>query len=170
MLGRMRTTKKLDPFQRLEHIQAAGELQWDINQDKIVEAGAKPLPERDRKIYLAGWTQGAGWAHKAFADELQRISSSWKPGAEYAHVKPFPASADGGREFPDGSVETCYRVLLSFLEMIEEALAMPEMERADLAANKAICRFLRDDFKRALNAIETTGQIMTGGDGTAGIG
>ena len=40
----MRTTKKLDPFQRLEHIQAAGELQWDINQDKIVEAGAKPLP------------------------------------------------------------------------------------------------------------------------------
>jgi hypothetical protein len=36
----MRTTKKLDPFQRLEHIQAAGELQWDINQDKIVEAGA----------------------------------------------------------------------------------------------------------------------------------
>lgn len=158
----MRTTKKLDPFQRLEHIQAAGELQWDINQDKIVEAGAKPLLDRDRKIYLAGWGQGAGWAHKAIADEMQRISSCWKPGAKYAHVKAFPANAGRGREFPDGSMETCYRVLLSFLEMIEEALAMPEMESADMAANKAICRFLCDDFKRALNAIETTEQMLAG--------
>ena len=46
--------------------------------------------------------------------------------------------------------------------MIEEALAMPEMEKPDVAANKAICRFLRDDLKRALNAIEATEQM--GGD------
>jgi hypothetical protein len=156
----MRKTKKLNPLQRLEHINAAGELQWDINQGKIVEAGANPLLDRDRKIYLAGWGQGAGWAHKAIADEMLRLSSPWKPSEKYASVKPFPAQADRGREFPDGSVETCYQVLLSFLEMIEEAMVMPEMEKPDVAANKAICRFLRDDFKRALNAIESTEQML----------
>lgn len=156
----MRKTKKFDPLQRVEHMHAAGELQWDINQGKIVEAGANPLLDRDRKIYLAGFTQGAGWAHKAIAHEMLRRSSPWKPSEKYTDVKPFPAQADRGREFPDGSVETCYRVLLSFLEMVEEALSMPEMEKPDLAANKAICRFLRDDFKRALNAIETTDQMI----------
>ena len=156
----MRKNKKIDPLQRLEHIRAAGELQWDINQGKIVEAGVDPLLDRDRKVYLAGWGQGAGWAHKAFADEMLRLSPPWKPSKKYAHVKPFPAQADRGREFPDGSVETCYRVLLSFLEMIEEAMVMPEMEKPDVAANKAICRFLRDDFKRALNAIEAAEQIL----------
>jgi hypothetical protein len=161
----MRTIRKLDPFQRLEHIQAAGELQWDINQDKIIEAGANPLLDHDRKVYLAGWIQGAGWAHKSFADEMSRLSSPWKPGAKYAHLGPFPAEADGRREFPDGSVESCYRVLLSFLDMVEEALAMPEMRKPELGANRAICQFLRDDFKRALNAIETTDQMM--GPGSA---
>jgi hypothetical protein len=144
----------------MEHIHAAGELQWDINQGKIVEAGANPLLDRDRKVYLAGWTQGAGWAHKAIADEMLRVSSPWKPSEKYVHVKPFSAQADRGREFQEESVETCYRVLLSFLDMIEEALTMPEMEKPDLAANKAICRFLREDFKRALNAIETTEQMV----------
>ena len=156
----MRITKKIDPLQRMEHIHAAGELQWDINQGKIVEAGANPLLDRDRKIYLAGWTQGAGWAHKAIADEMLQVSSPWKPGEKYVHVKSFPSQADRGREFPEESVEMCYRVLLSFLEMIEEALAMPEMERPEAAANKALCRFLREDFKRGLNAIETAEQLV----------
>ena len=87
-----------------------------------------PLLDRDRKIYLAGWGQGAGWKHKAIADEMLRMSKPWKPSAKYIDVKPFPAEADRCREFPDGSVENCYRVL-SFVEMVEEALAMPEMEK-----------------------------------------
>ena len=156
----MRITKKIDPLQRMEHIHAAGELQWDINQGKIAEAGANKLLDRDRKIYLAGWAQGAAWAHKIAADDLDKISAPWKPGEKYARLKPFPAQADRGREFPDGSVDTCYQVLLSFLEMIEEALSMPEMKQRELAANKAICEFLRDDFKRALNAIEATEQVL----------
>jgi hypothetical protein len=157
----MRTYKKLDPYQRLERIEAAGELQWDINQAKVSEAGATPMSDRDRKIYMAGWTQGAGWAHKAIADEiLLRATLSWKPHSKYAHLTPYPAEADGHREFPDGSVDTCYRVLLSFLEMTGEALAMPEMDKPELAANKAICQFLCEDFKRALNAIETTDQLI----------
>lgn len=157
----MRTYKRLDPYQRLERIEAAGELQWDINQAKVSEAGATPMSDRDRKIYMAGWTQGAGWAHKAIADEmLLRATLSWKPHSKYAHLTPYPAEADGHREFPDGSVDTCYRVLLSFLEMTGEALAMPEMDKPELAANKAICQFLCEDFKRALNAIETTDQLI----------
>jgi hypothetical protein len=156
----MHITKKIDPLQKMEHIHAAGELQWDINQGKIAKAGANPLLDRDRKIYMAGWTQGAGWAHKAIADEMLRVSAPWKSTGKYAEVTAFPAHADRGREFPEGSVETCYRVLLSFLEMVEEALSMPELERRELAANKAICRFLRDDFKRALNAIEATEQVL----------
>ena len=72
----MRITKKIDPLQRMEHIHAAGELQWDINQGKIAEAGANKLLERDRKIYLAGWTQGAALAHKIAADDLDKVSAS----------------------------------------------------------------------------------------------
>lgn len=153
--------KKFDPLQRLEHIRAAGELQWDINQGKIVEAGRDPLLDRDRKIYLAGWGQGAGWVHKTIADEVFRLSKPWKPKEKYAHVEPIPARTDDhSREFPDGSMETCYQVLLSFLEMVEEALAMPEMEKPEVAANKALCQILRDDFKRALNAIEMAEQMI----------
>jgi hypothetical protein len=59
--------------------------------------------------------------------------------------------------------------LLSFLEIIEEAIAMPEMEKPDLAANKAICRFLCEDFKRALNAIEMAEQ-MAGNPGEESAG
>ena len=165
----MSRTKRIDPLQRMEHIHAAGELQWDINQGKIVKAGANPLLDRDRKIYMAGWGQGAGWAHKAFADEMLRVSSPWKSTGKYAQVTAFSAQADRGREFPDGSVETCYRTLLSFLEIIEEAMAMPEMEKPDLAANKAICRFLCEDFKRALNAIEMAEQ-MAGNPGEESAG
>jgi hypothetical protein len=156
----MRITKKIDPLQRMEHIRAAGELEWDVNQGKIMNAGANKLLDRDRKIYLAGWTQGAAWAHKIAADDLEKLPSPWKASEKYAHLKPFPAQADRGREFPDGSVETCYQVMLSFLDMIEEALSMPELERRELAANKAICSFLRADFKRALNAIEATEQVL----------
>jgi hypothetical protein len=156
----MRITKKIDPLQRMEHIHAAGELQWDINQGKIAEARANKLLDRNRKIYLAGWTQGAAWAHKIAADDLDKIAAPWKPGEKYARLKPFPAQADRGCEFSDGSVETCYLVLLSFLEMIEEALSMPELDSWELAANRAICRFLRDDLKRALNAIEATEHVL----------
>ena len=48
-------------------------------------------------------------------------------------------------------------------------MAMPEMEKPDLAANKAICRFLCEDFKRALNAIEMAEQ-MAGNPGEESAG
>ena len=163
----MRIRKKLDPYQRLEHIRAAGELQWDVNQGKIIEAGVNPLLARDRKIHLAGWGQGAAWAHKAIAGEFLDVKSP-KPEAKYADLKPFPADADRNREFPDGSVETCCRVLMSFLEIIDEALADPDMGKPELAATTAVCRLVSEDFRRALNAVEVTERMLSHGGGESG--
>ena len=77
---------------------------------------------------------------------------------DFKTLLPFSAELDGSVHLPDGALVTCYRVLLTFHQLMSDVLAQPQLPRP----NRVICRIMRHDLDRALLAMRTINDINAG--------
>ena len=80
-----------------------------------------------------------------------------EPPVEFRSLLPFPTDEEGSFDIEREDLITCYRVLLSFHQLMSDAVALrpPPL-------NRHLCEIMRKDLDRALLAIRTINQIEAG--------
>jgi hypothetical protein len=78
---------------------------------------------------------------------------------DFESLLPFPAELDGSMQLENPDLITCYRVLLSFHQLLSHALDLPIP-----APNRLICKIMRADLDRALLAVRTINEMNLAAD------
>lgn len=78
---------------------------------------------------------------------------------DFESLLPFPAELDGSMQLENRDLITCYRVLLSFHQLLSDALILRLP-----GPNQVICKIMRADLDGALLAVRTINEMNLAAD------